>query len=75
MLVWRRYHIGLSGLSIAGLLLLTACAKKEGGGKPPIAPPMQVSVATVEQRDVPLDGDWVTEGRWRGKANETQRSN
>src|SRR5580698_8660780 len=59
MLVWRRYHIGLSGLSIVGLLLLTACAKKEGGGPPPIAPPMQVSVATVEQRDVPLDGDWV----------------
>ena len=59
MLVWRRSHIALSGLSIVGLLLLTACAKKEGGGKPPIAPPMQVSVATVEQRDVPLDGDWV----------------
>jgi len=58
MLVWRRSHIGLSGLSTVGLLLLTACAKKEGD-PPPIAPPMQVSVATVEQRDVPLDGDWV----------------
>jgi membrane fusion protein (multidrug efflux system) len=59
MHVLRRSHIGLSALSTVSFLLLTACAKKESGGPPPIAPPMQVSVATVEQRDVPLDGDWV----------------
>jgi membrane fusion protein (multidrug efflux system) len=58
MLVWKRFqHIGLSAFSAVSLLLLTACAKQQGG--PPKAVPMQVSVATVEQRDVPLYGDWV----------------
>jgi RND family efflux transporter MFP subunit len=59
MLVWlRRFqHIRLSAFSAASLLLLTACAKRQGG--PTNAAPMQVSVATVEQHDVPLYGDWV----------------
>jgi RND family efflux transporter MFP subunit len=59
MLVWlRRFqHIRLSAFSAASLLLLTACAKRQGG--PINAAPTQVSVATVEQRDVPLYGDWV----------------
>jgi membrane fusion protein (multidrug efflux system) len=39
------------------LLLLTACAKKQG--VPQVAAPMPVTVATVEQRDVSLYGDWV----------------
>src|SRR6202041_1650599 len=51
-------HLQLSTFSAAGLLLLlTACAKKPSG--PIHAAPMQVSVATVEERDVPLYGDWV----------------
>ncbi len=54
----RRFqYIGVSALSAASLLLLTACAKKQSG--PIHAAPMQVTVATVEQRDVPLYGDWV----------------
>src|SRR5258708_4530950 len=58
MCVWRRSkNIGISALSAASLLLLTACAKKQSG--PPNVGPLQVSVATVEQRDVSLDGDWV----------------
>src|SRR5258708_8868272 len=59
MLIWmRRFQdIGLSAFSAASLLLLTACAKKQD--KPPNAAPPQVSVATVEQRDVALYGDWV----------------
>jgi membrane fusion protein, multidrug efflux system len=59
MLVWlRRFqHIRFSAFSAASLLLLTACAKRQGG--PTNAAPTQVSVATVEQRDVPLYGDWV----------------
>src|SRR5260370_5868628 len=58
MCVWRRSkNIGISALSAASLLLLTACAKKQSG--PPNVGPVQVSVATVEQRDVTLDGDWV----------------
>jgi RND family efflux transporter MFP subunit len=52
-----RSHIGFSVLSFAGLLLLTACAKKQSGI--PKAAPIQVSVANVEQRDVSLYGDWV----------------
>jgi membrane fusion protein (multidrug efflux system) len=51
-------HLQLSAFSAASLLLLlTACAKKPSG--PIHAAPMQVSVATVEERDVPLYGDWV----------------
>ena len=58
MLIWtRRFHIGLFSLSAASLLLLTACAKKQTG--PAKAAPTQVSVATVEQRDVDIYGDWV----------------
>jgi membrane fusion protein, multidrug efflux system len=52
-----RSHIKVSALSAASLLLLTACAKKQGG--PANAAPLPVSVATVEQRDVDLYGDWV----------------
>src|SRR5580704_11550162 len=56
--VWRSSkNIGISALSTASLLLLTACAKKQSG--PPNVGSVQVSVATVEQRDVSLDGDWV----------------
>jgi RND family efflux transporter MFP subunit len=52
-----RSHVGFSALSAAILLLLTACAKKQG--VPQVAAPMPVTVATVEQRDVSLYGDWV----------------
>jgi membrane fusion protein, multidrug efflux system len=52
-----RSHTGFSALSVAILLLLTACAKKQGA--PQVVAPMPVTVATVEQRDVTLDGDWV----------------
>src|SRR6202022_1549432 len=59
MCVWRRSkNIGISALSAASLVLLTACAKRQSG-PPPNVGPVQVSVATVEQRDVPLYGDWV----------------
>jgi RND family efflux transporter MFP subunit len=51
-----RSHIGFSALS-AAILLLTSCAKKQGG--PQVVGPMPVTVATVEQRDVSLYGDWV----------------
>ncbi len=47
----------LPTFSIVGLLLLTACAKKQSG--PGKVPPMPVSVVPVEQRDVPVYGDWV----------------
>jgi membrane fusion protein (multidrug efflux system) len=52
-----RSHTGFSALSVAILLLLTACAKKQGA--PQVVAPMPVTVATVERRDVALDGDWV----------------
>jgi len=52
-----RSHTGFSALSVAILLLLTACAKKQGA--PQVVAPMPVTVATVERRDVSLDGDWV----------------
>jgi membrane fusion protein (multidrug efflux system) len=54
-----RSYTGFSALSIAILLilLLTACAKKQGA--PQVVAPMPVTVATVEQRDVSLYGDWV----------------
>src|SRR5882724_10213686 len=52
-----RSYIGFSALSAAIVLLLTACAKKQG--VPQVGAPMPVTVATVEQRDVSLYGDWV----------------
>src|SRR3984957_12057143 len=52
-----RSHIGFSAFSAAAILLLTSCAKKQGG--PQVVAPMSVTVATVEQRDVSLYGDWV----------------
>jgi membrane fusion protein (multidrug efflux system) len=52
-----RSHTGFSALSVVILLLLTACAKKQGA--PQVVAPMPVTVATVERRDVALDGDWV----------------
>jgi membrane fusion protein, multidrug efflux system len=59
MCVWRRSkNIGISALSAASLVLLTACAKKQSV-PPPNVGPVQVCVATVEQRDVSLYGDWV----------------
>jgi RND family efflux transporter MFP subunit len=59
MLIWMRrfQHIRLSAFPAASLLLLTSCSKKQD--RPSNAAPPQVSVATVEQRDVPLYGDWV----------------
>src|SRR5258708_1964860 len=52
-----RSHTGFSALSVAILLLLTACAKKQSA--PQVVAPMPVTFATVEQRDVSLYGDWV----------------
>jgi membrane fusion protein, multidrug efflux system len=59
MLIRTRHfpYIRLFAFSATSLLLLTACAKKQGG--PPKVAPLQVDVARVEQRDVPLYGDWV----------------
>jgi RND family efflux transporter MFP subunit len=48
----------LCTFSAASLLLLTACAKKQGAAQ--IAAPTPVTVAMVEKRDVSLYGDWVT---------------
>src|SRR5271168_84068 len=53
----HRSHTGFSALSVAIPLLLTACAKKQG--PPQVVAPIPVTVATVEQRDVSLYGDWV----------------
>ena len=52
----QRSHLPLFALS-ATISLLTACAKKPAG--PANATPLPVEVATVEQRDVTLYGDWV----------------
>jgi RND family efflux transporter MFP subunit len=52
-----RSHAGFFALSVAILLLPMACAKKQAA--PQVVPPMPVTVATVEQRDVSLYGDWV----------------
>jgi multidrug efflux pump subunit AcrA (membrane-fusion protein) len=52
-----RVHIGLSSFLALSLLLLTACAKKQAA--PQVVAPIPVTVATVEQRDVFLYGNWV----------------
>ena len=43
-------------LAVVAVLLLGACAKKEVAGPPP---PPEVHVVLVEQRDVPVHGEWV----------------
>jgi len=53
----QRSHLLLCVLSATLPSLLTACAKKPGG--PTNAPPLQVEVRAVKQRDVTLYGDWV----------------
>jgi RND family efflux transporter MFP subunit len=53
----QRSHLLFCAFSATIPLLLTACAKKQAG--PTNATPLQVEVATVEQRDVTLYGDWV----------------
>jgi len=53
----KRSHLQVCALSATIPLLLTACAKRHRG--PTNATPLQVEVATVEQRDVTLYGDWV----------------
>lgn len=52
-----RSHTGFSALSVAILLLPTACVKKQGA--PQVVAAMPVTVSAVEQRDVSLYGDWV----------------
>src|SRR5580704_13592223 len=53
----KRSHLQVCALSATIPLLLTACAKRHRG--PTNATPLQVEVATVEQRDVTLYGHWV----------------
>jgi len=40
----------------SGLLFAAGCKKSSVAGVPP---PLEVGVATAEQRDVPIDGEWV----------------
>jgi RND family efflux transporter MFP subunit len=58
MFLCKRYsdYIALPILSVACLLLLAGCGKKAA---PPQAGPLPVNVRTVEQRDVPIYGDWL----------------
>jgi multidrug efflux pump subunit AcrA (membrane-fusion protein) len=53
----QRSHILHCALSVTIPSLLAACAKKQAC--PTNATPVQVEVATVEQRDVTLCGDFV----------------
>jgi membrane fusion protein (multidrug efflux system) len=46
-------------LLLAGLALVAGCSKTAKGGGPPQYPPPDVTTTTVEQKDVPIFGDWV----------------
>lgn len=46
-------------LLLAGLALVAGCSKTAKGGGPPQYPPPEVTTATVQQKDVPIFGDWV----------------
>jgi membrane fusion protein (multidrug efflux system) len=43
-------------LLVSSLLIATGCKKSSVTGTPP---PLEVAVATAEQRDVPINGEWV----------------
>lgn len=45
-------------LLLAGLALIAGCSKQAQGG-PPQFPPPDVTTTTVDQKDVPIYGDWV----------------
>ena len=57
------YSAGLPSAAIllllAGLALVAGCSKAAKGGGPPQYPPPEVVTATVQQKDVPIFGDWV----------------
>jgi RND family efflux transporter MFP subunit len=46
-------------LLLAGLALVAGCSNSAKGGGPPQYPPPDVITTTVEQKDVPIFGDWV----------------
>ena len=46
-------------LLLAGLALVAGCSSSAKGGGPPQYPPPDVTTATVEQKDVPVFGEWV----------------
>jgi RND family efflux transporter MFP subunit len=57
------YSAGLPSAAIllllSGLALIAGCSKTAKGGGPPQYPPPDVVTATVQQKDVPIFGDWV----------------
>ncbi len=46
-------------LLLAGLALVAGCSSPAKGGGPAQYPPPDVTTATVEQKDVPVYGEWV----------------
>jgi membrane fusion protein (multidrug efflux system) len=46
-------------LLLAGIALVAGCSKPAQGGGPGQYPPPDVTTTTVEQKDVPVFGDWV----------------
>ena len=46
-------------LLLAGLALVAGCSKSAKGGGPPQYPPPDVTTTLVDQRDVPIYGEWV----------------
>ncbi|HEX6494931.1 MAG TPA: efflux RND transporter periplasmic adaptor subunit [Acidobacteriaceae bacterium] len=46
-------------LLLAGLALVAGCSSPAKGGGPPQYPPPEVTTTTVEQKDVPVYGEWV----------------
>ncbi|HEY3990966.1 MAG TPA: efflux RND transporter periplasmic adaptor subunit [Acidobacteriaceae bacterium] len=46
-------------LLLAGLALIAGCSKSAKGGGPPQYPPPDVTTTVVEQKDVPIYGEWV----------------
>jgi RND family efflux transporter MFP subunit len=46
-------------LLLAGLALIAGCSRTAAGGGPPQYPPPEVTTATVDQKDVPIYGEWV----------------
>jgi membrane fusion protein (multidrug efflux system) len=59
----RARHAGCASaavlLLLAGLALVAGCSNSAKGGGPPQYPPPEVTTTTVEQKDVPVYGEWV----------------
>ena len=60
MNILLRHKLGIGAtLCAGGIVLLIVLGGSKGKGTPPSASPLEVDVVEVEQKDVPIYGEWI----------------